>query len=630
MRTVFVLAGWLIAGHALAAPSEWLAPSPWYDELWGTRTETPDVRIHVNAPAASPDAAEQPARLVIFALPNGNTLEQSLGCQMSDGLDWHFDIQHIAAQTRLLRTAAPEERITLLAAEAQGLSWPAWRASHDGANERIVALVDQWRREFGGDDARVALTAHSGGGSFLWGVLEGQDEIPAWVDTIAFLDANYSFDAEQHAGKFLRWLQGDSARRLVVLAYDDREITYQGKKVVGSTGGTYRATQRMVDAFAADAPLERTDGEPFTHYEGLGGQIRMWVHKNPANKILHTALVGDMNGYLHALTTGTPQAERWGEFAGPRAYNSWVQPAPTPTDPAAATKLPRLETLPPVALPPRPPGAVGGAEFAQRIADLPAAEREAAIFAELAAGNFPQFLRTFQHVEFAATGADGAQATIAIDVAPDVLAIGSDDDFLRIPMTPQTAQRLADRWGCTLPTRKLVDAIDAAATVRLAPQPLTEDRESVVAFVESNRRIEAQRAGQPLGPLVTGAKKDVVLTPRIFERPRRLALYGWRQLDGTPIQPLTIVHHNGYVDYSHGVRLVRNAAIVDGEVYEPVENGDRHAPQDKGSRRSRQRSASQSPFSAGCYAISELLADPGRSAWVSDEGAMIPPRYPEQ
>ena len=27
-------------------------------------------------------------------------------------------------------------------------------------------------------------------------------------------------------------------------------------------------------------------------------------------------------------------------------------------------------------------------------------------------------------------------------------------------MTPQTAQQIADQFGCTLPTRKMVDAID--------------------------------------------------------------------------------------------------------------------------------------------------------------------------
>jgi hypothetical protein len=161
-------------------------------------------------------------------------------------------------------------------------------------------------------------------------------------------------------------------------------------------------------------------------------------------------------------------------------------------------------------------------------------------------------------------------------------------------MTPQTAQRLADLFGCVLPTRKMVDAIDAVAEVRLAPQPLTEDRESVAAFVLSNEKIEAQREGKPLGPLVTGAKKDIVLSNKVHERADRLAIYGWRQLDGKPIQPLTNVHVDWYVDYSHGVRLVRDEIIIDGQPRKIV----------------------------------DLLRDTEGAAIVSDEGPIDPPRYP--
>ena len=176
---------------------------------------------------------------------------------------------------------------------------------------------------------------------------------------------------------------------------------------------------------------------------------------------------------------------------------------------------------------------------------------------------------------------------------PDYLAIGSDDDFVRMPMTPQTAQRIADRFGCVLPTRKMVDAIDAVAEVRLAPQPMTEDREAVAAFCCRTTRSKSSAADKPLGLLTIGTKKDIVLTPRIFERPQRLAIYGWRQLDGQPIQPLTIVHLDWYVDYSHGVRLVRD------------------------------RSTSM----ASQHKIAELLRD-RRCGLVSDEGPMQPPRYP--
>lgn len=241
--------------------------------------------------------------------------------------------------------------------------------------------------------------------------------------------------------------------------------------------------------------------------------------------------------------------------------------------------------------------AIGGAEFIKSLAGLNLADREAAILREITTGNFPEFLRNFKAIQIRGTIRDGDEAkevTASLAVMPDYLAVGSDADFVRMPMTPQTAQQIVDRLGCTLPTRKMVDAIDSQAEVHLEPHPLTEKREAVETFLEHHRIIERQRAGKPLGPLVTGIKKDIVLSPRIFERPQRLAIYGWRPLDGLPIQPLTIVHWNRYVDYSHGARLVRDANDVDGKT----------------------------------MTITDMLADRDMCPLVSDEGPMNPPRYP--
>jgi hypothetical protein len=311
----------------------------------------------------------------VFALPNGNTIEQTLGCRVvrgspdpalhgavgrpaTTGLDWHYDIQHVAAQVRALRSLMPDERIVLVLAEAGGLSWPRWRGEQPDAGADIGRLVDQWRRRFAAEDAKVTLSGHSGGGSFMFGVIEAADEIPAAIDRIAFLDANYAFDAKLHAEKLSRWLSGDQSRRLIVVAYDDREIMFDGKKVVGPTGGTFRATGRMRDAFGPRFPLVEAERPPFHETTGLGGRIHFFVHPNPENKILHTALVGDMNGLLHATTLGTPLAGTWGTFGGPRAYTKWVQPEPTPREPAPVEPVPVEPAKPAPAdesqLPPRP------------------------------------------------------------------------------------------------------------------------------------------------------------------------------------------------------------------------------------------------------------------------------------
>ncbi|HEX3600215.1 MAG TPA: hypothetical protein VHU84_08725 [Lacipirellulaceae bacterium] len=591
------------ASTAQGDASNWKT-MPEFGEASFTTTSESKIRIHVNAPIDEESQPAKATRLIVFALPNGNTLEQTLGCQLKRGMDWHYDIQHIAAQMRLLRTLDPNEKIVLVCAEAPGLSWPSFRKSVPDANAKIGELVASWRDQFGTDKTKVTLAGHSGGGSFMFGVIESAKEIPAFIDRIAFLDSNYSFDAELHAGKLAKWLDDDNTRRLIVVCYDDREITLNGKKVVGPTGGTYRATGRMQEALGKAFTLTNSAHDPFLETSGLGGRIRFYRHPNLDNKILHTVLVGEMNGLLQVATLGTPQEGKWGTFGGPRAYTKYVQAEPTPAEPASPIKTDtsqndRPKTTPrssPVNLPPRPIDAIGGAEFAKKIDKMALKDREAAILHEITTGNFPEFLRNFKSVEFhgpLGTGDNAHDVVAKIDVMPDYLAVGSDADFVRMPMTPQTAQQIADRFGCILPTRRLVDAIDSQAELKLAPHPMTEARESIATFVEHNKIIEDQRGNKSLGLLITGVKKDIVLTPRIFEKPQRLAIYGWRQLDGTPIQPLTIVHWNQYVDYSHGVRLVRDTLTANGEQLN----------------------------------IAELLKDPNRCGLVSDEKAMDPPRY---
>jgi pimeloyl-ACP methyl ester carboxylesterase len=607
------------ANRGLADVLPWQR-SQWFDEQAFTAALEPAGRVHVNAPIDETGRTARGTRILVYALPNGNTIEQTLGCKMAEGLDWHYDIQHVAAQVRLLRSlpghvgeslrdshprlgqTRPSERIVLVCAEAGGLSWPNWRRTTADANMKIADFVGQWRRQFGTDDCRVTLAGHSGGGSFMFGVMEASDDIPDYIDRIVFLDANYSFDAAMHAEKLQRWLAGDASHRLIVLAYDDREITLDGKKVVGPTGGTFRATGRMRDALREFFHLDEKFNPPFHETAGLDGRIQFFVHHNPENKILHTVLVGEMNGLLHAATLGTPLQGKWGKFGGPRAYTKWIQPEPEAEGAQQGEKsidrsMPHGRAAAIAGFPARPADAQGGREFVKSLEGLGLDEREAAILREITRGNFPDFLRNFKTVPLhGLIGNDNAQkeTTLVIEVMPDYLAIGGDGDFVRIPMTPQTAQKIADALGCTLPTRKMVDAIDTRAEVRLAPHPLTRDREAVATFFEHHQIIETQRSGRPLGSLVTGIKKDIVLSPRIFEKPQRLAIYGWRQLDGAPIQPLTIVHWNRYVDYSHGARLVRDLVELEGQ-------------------RTR---------------ITDLLADPARCGLVSDEGVMNPPRYP--
>ena len=118
----------------------------------------------------------------------------------------------------------------------------------------------------------------------------------------------------------------------------------------------------------------------------------------------------------------------------------------------------------------------------QGLLDAKPDSREQAIAAEVLRGNVPDFWRQFVEVSAEAETVDGKSRKVVYRVSPDYLMVGSDEDFVRVPLTPYIAQHLADMLGCVLPTRKMVDDTYRAADVKFAPQPLTEDRESLATF----------------------------------------------------------------------------------------------------------------------------------------------------
>ena len=348
--------------------------APFDEQVKWSRLDS-GVRVFVDAPAT---LTARPRVLVVFATPNGNTIEQSLGCAAAKELDWRFDIQHVAAQIRRLREIDIEHDFVLAVEQAPKLSWPTFRREQAGANTIIHNLVTTLAKDVSAE--RVVLTCHSGGGSFLFGYLNAVEALPPSLERIVFLDANYSYsDEERHGDKLLAWLNGDEARRLVVVAYDDREITLNGKKVVGPDGGTFRATQRMLTRFRRDIELAEREVGRFRQSSGLNGQIQFFVHPNPENKILHTALVGEMNGLLHGLTLGTDLETKWGTFGGPRAYAKWVQPQPFVDPSAVPATIPADAPEVRVAFPNRSADAPSGSQFQKQITELPRDQREAAI-----------------------------------------------------------------------------------------------------------------------------------------------------------------------------------------------------------------------------------------------------------
>ena len=129
-------------------------------------------------------------------------------------------------------------------------------------------------------------------------------------------------------------------------------------------------------------------------------------------------------------------------------------------------------------------GAPTGTEFALQVNGLSLPDREAAVRAEVRAGNVPAFWREFVEVR-------GEHAVFS--VAPDYLCVGSDEDYWLAPLTPTAAQLIADDLGCILPTRKMVDEIYRAAPLKLAPSPIVPSKAmtTVPVFNQHNATVRA-------------------------------------------------------------------------------------------------------------------------------------------
>jgi hypothetical protein len=217
-------------------------------------------------------------------------------------------------------------------------------------------------------------------------------------------------------------------------------------------------------------------------------------------------------------------------------------------------------------IPIRDPGAMPGSAFIQANMSIVGEARERNILNEFMHGNIPDFMRNFT-----AVNVSNETDKITYLVSPDYLSIGHNGDYVRMPMSPLIAQMIADRYDCTLPTTKMVWDIWGQSINKVAPlpwgPPYNAEMESSYRYGVHSQRIQAQLADKNPFALLSGHKKDVVLTNRLLPRnpKRRVAIFGWIQLNGQPIQGLnTSSHDDKYADYSHGIRLVANDVMVNG------------------------------------------------------------------
>jgi hypothetical protein len=250
-------------------------------------------------------------------------------------------------------------------------------------------------------------------------------------------------------------------------------------------------------------------------------------------------------------------------------------------------------------VPPRPSGAMTGSQFTVAILPLSFTARENLIYNEFISGNIPNFYRNLSPVTSTAV-ISGSVQSVTYYVTPDYIAIGSDADYFLCPMSPMVATKITDSIGCTLPTRKMVNDIYAQAALKLPPLtiPASGTMTTVQAFAQHNNMVGAQRTSSitayPLGTLVGGDKKDIVISNLIYSTANRVIIYGWHTSIGNPIQPMTNVHADTYMDYSHGMRFVQNAVIYNGSA----------------------------------TTVKAILQSTTLNTLLSDEGVINPPEYP--
>lgn len=242
-------------------------------------------------------------------------------------------------------------------------------------------------------------------------------------------------------------------------------------------------------------------------------------------------------------------------------------------------------------------GTMLGSTILREIIALPPAERQDKILEYLRKGEVPSWMLQWRPVRVEAM-VGGKPYTLEYFVRPDYVSLGTDEDYFRVPLIPRTAQAYADDNDAILPSRRMVNEIYANASARLIPQSIYPNLEKVEDWGRHEIMVQKQMAthGLRAGTFLAGHMKDIVIP----STKGRVAIYGWHDESGqltqgkanAPIQPYSTIHDDLYTDYSHGTRLVRRSATLNGQ---PVD-------------------------------LYTIFADPNLSVLVSDQGAFAP-RY---
>ena len=282
-----------------------------------------NVTISINAPEDFNRKGK--TFLVFYALPNGNSIEWTKGKQTKDEDDWHFNIQHIAAQTRYVRQLDKKNNYIIAYVMADQKSWPTWKRTTPDSIFIIKNIVDSLTGLFKNYHPKIILNGHSGGGSFIFGYLDAVENIPATVERIAFLDSDYGYEESMHKTKLTNWLNKSKKNKLLVLAYNDSIVIYNGKPLVSATGGTWYRSRLMQKNLSETFSFTTNTDTAFIKHRALKDRVLFILKENPSGLILHTTQV-EKNGFILSLLSGTKfNNKKHFTYFGESVYEKYIQ-----------------------------------------------------------------------------------------------------------------------------------------------------------------------------------------------------------------------------------------------------------------------------------------------------------------
>lgn len=261
--------------------------------------------------------------IILYALPAGNTTEQTMGKKISAGDDWHFDIQHIKAQTAFIRQEIRKENIVVAYLDNNYKSWVLWKTKHTNYVSEVHHIVDTLYSLFSSRQKVMYLNGHSAGGRFIFSYLDGVKEVPQYIERISFLDSDYGYD-QTYLLKISSWLQHSKKTVLNVFAYNDSVALLNGKRFVSDTGGTWYRSHLMLKDLSGYFSFTKVREDSLIVYVSADKRIQFYLKTNPGKVIFHTIQV-ERNGFIHSVLMRTKKESKKYTYFGDRAYKNLIE-----------------------------------------------------------------------------------------------------------------------------------------------------------------------------------------------------------------------------------------------------------------------------------------------------------------